>query len=125
MFVNQNLSSLLWLLPPATKLRQGNVFTPACQSFRSQGFCHTPRVDTHSWADTPRQTPLGKHPLWAVHAGIWSTSGQYASPGMHTCLVLQKFTKSSFSPKKHLHQFKSELKGSIYCWHIWSSRGSK
>ena len=27
-------------LPPATKLRQGNVFTPICQSFCSQGGMH-------------------------------------------------------------------------------------
>ena len=51
------------LLPPATKLRQGNVFTPVCQSFCSQGgVCHTP-----PWSDTPwADIPLGRHPLpWA------------------------------------------------------------
>ena len=86
------------LLPPATKLWQGNVFTPVCQSFCLQGgvclwsrggVCHT-----HPWADTPQEDTPGRHPLssacWdthtpaqymlgytspcAVHAGIRSTS---------------------------------------------------
>ena len=49
-------------LPPAMKLWQGNVFTPVCQSFCSQGVCvclrsrgclpHHSR-QTPPWADTP------------------------------------------------------------------------
>ena len=50
------------LLPSATKLWQGNVFTPVCQSFCSQGRCladtlpgQTPPGQTH-----PQQTPSGQ-----------------------------------------------------------------
>ena len=44
------------LFPPATKLRQGNVFTPVYQSFCSQGgVCHPP-------GHTPLGTPLARHP---------------------------------------------------------------
>ena len=62
-------------LPPATKLPQGNVFTPVCHSVH-RGVCHIPRP----WADTPlgRHLP-GQTPPHTVHAGIWSTSGRYAS----------------------------------------------
>ena len=103
-----------WLLP-ATKLPQGNVFTPVCHSVHGGSATHrcpladTPLANT-PWSDPsirhplgrhplPRQThpppgqtppPLGRHPLpqaytpgktpsYAVHAGIWSTSGRYAS----------------------------------------------
>ena len=97
------------LLPPATKLRQGNVFTPVCHSV--QGGSATPQGDipgqtppgrpparqtspgqTPHWADRPppkADTPLGRHPPaqcmleytppCTVHAGIWSTSRRYAS----------------------------------------------
>ena len=49
---------------PQTKLRKGNILTPVCQSFCSDGGClpqcmlgYTP------WADTPPgQTPPGRHP---------------------------------------------------------------
>ena len=54
------------LLLSATQLWQGNVFTPVCQSFCSQGegVCgrHIPR-QTH----TPRQTPLGRHTPRQTH----------------------------------------------------------
>ena len=47
------------LLPPAKKLRQGNVFTPACQSFHSQGGgCGHHPGQTPLQADTP---PSGRH----------------------------------------------------------------
>ena len=69
------------LLLPATKLRQCNVFTPVCHSVHGGGVCNTPlwadppgQTRLPSGADTPRQTP--PH---AVHAGIRSTSGRYAS----------------------------------------------
>ena len=54
-------------LPPATKLRQGNDFTPVCHSvYRGRSVCHTPPLGRH---------PLGIHPSWIdtpcpVHAGI-------------------------------------------------------
>ena len=46
-------------LPSATKLRQGNVFTPVCQSFRSQGggLPQCMLGYTHPQVDTPMQTP--------------------------------------------------------------------
>ena len=44
------------LLPPATKLRQGNVFTPVCHSVHGGGVCHPPGRhppgQTPHWADT-------------------------------------------------------------------------
>ena len=45
---NYSLMCVIFL-PPATKLRQGNVFTPDCHS-----------VDRGEW-----QTPLGRHPPWS------------------------------------------------------------
>ena len=65
------------LLPPATKLRQGSVFTPVCHSVHRRGLPHPradpPSLDRHPlWADTPwtdtlppRQTPPGRHHCWA------------------------------------------------------------
>ena len=82
----------VFLLVPATKLRQGNVFTPVCHSFCSwrgcvstsgpggRVVCHIPQADT-PWADTH---PLVDSPVWqtpppcTVH-GIRSTSGRCAS----------------------------------------------
>ena len=74
------------MLPPARKLRQGNVFTPVCHSVHTHPLPpgQTPPGQTHPpWADT---SPLGRHitpgqthHLWAVHAGTQSTSGWYAS----------------------------------------------
>ena len=45
-----------------TKLRKGNVFTPVCQSFCSQGGCLPQCMLGY--------TPLGRHPPNPVHAGI-------------------------------------------------------
>ena len=84
-----------------TKLRKGNVFTPVCQSFCSQGGVsasvhagiHTPIPgQTSPWADTPQadtlpgKTPPGRHPL-PVHAGIdMATAADGTHPtGMHSC----------------------------------------
>ena len=45
------------LLPPTTKLRQGNVFTPVCHSVH-RGVSATP-LGRH----IPGQTPPGRHPM--------------------------------------------------------------
>ena len=76
-------------LPPATKLRQGNVFTPVCQSFCSRGgVCHT-----HPGRQPPRQSPPGQtlpaqcmleYTNLPVHDGI-QVGGTYPT-GMHSCL---------------------------------------
>ena len=83
------------LLPLATKLRQGNVFTHVCHSVHGGCLPHPlradiPQADTPP-VQTPQQTPpsqadtLGQTPSpmantpRAVHAGIRSTSGRYAS----------------------------------------------
>ena len=70
---------------PQTKLRKGNVFTPVCQSFCSQGVgvCLNACWDTAPWADTP--TPLRSacwdtHPLPSV---CWDTQCP-VHPGIHT-----------------------------------------
>ena len=61
--------SYLYHYRPQTKLRKGNVFTPVCQSFCSQGGLPSAYWDTPPWVDTPwadtspGQTPLlGRHP---------------------------------------------------------------
>ena len=46
------------LLPPATKLRQGNVFTAVCHSVHGGGLPYPPG-QTHPRADTPVQCMLG------------------------------------------------------------------
>ena len=67
---------------PLTKLRKGNVFTPVCQSFCSQGVSASVHAGIHN---PPGQT----HPLCPVHAGIDSaTAADGTHPtGMHSCLV--------------------------------------
>ena len=62
-------------------LGQGNIFAPVCHSVHRGG----------TWAGNPQQvypqagtppgwyTPLGRYTPWAMHAGIRSTSGRYAS----------------------------------------------
>ena len=54
-----------------------------------------PPAQTPSWADTPLgRHPLGRHPpgqtppSCAVHAGMWSTSGRYASHWNAFLLIL-------------------------------------
>ena len=80
------------LLPSATKLRQGNVFTPVCHSVHRGGSAtHT---HTHTWADTPGKTPppgqtpfLGRHPSWAdtLPPGR-DPSGRYHQPPVQCML---------------------------------------
>ena len=86
------------LLPPTTKLWKGNVFTPVCQSFCSQGgsmcvyqdalgqtppLADTPLADT-SLADTPWQTPpgqtspRGRHPL--ADTPPWADTPRQTTP---------------------------------------------
>ena len=71
-FILMNLHRLLlmiWmkidLLPPATKLPQGNVFTPVCHSVHG-GVCHThtDAPSRHPLGRQPQQTPPGRHPLF-------------------------------------------------------------
>ena len=72
------------LLPPATKLGQGYVFTRVCDFCSQEGVCLSACWDTHPppgkdppWQGTP---PLARHtPPRAVHAGRY---GQQAF-GMH------------------------------------------
>ena len=93
-FILQEDHSLLThpLLPPATKLWQGNVFTPVshsvhrggCLPLVQGGVCHTTLGRHSPWADTPhRQTTPSAcwdtHTPCPVHAGIRSSSGRYAS----------------------------------------------
>ena len=65
-------SPSLEFLPPATKLRQGTVFTPACHSVNGGML---------------QDTPLGRHPRpRAVHAGRYGQQAGSKHPtGMHTC----------------------------------------
>ena len=52
------------LLPSATKLRKGNVFTPVCQSFCSQGGCIPACIG--ALGQTP--PPPGRYPNVSQHA---------------------------------------------------------
>ena len=101
---------LFEFLPPATKLRQGNVFHPSVShsvhggvSASSPGGClphihpgQTPR-QTPPWADTPLgRHPPGQTPPWAdipqedtpcpVHAGIHTPlpSACWDTPPLHS-----------------------------------------
>ena len=48
---------LYYYYRPQMKLREGNVFTPVCQSFCSQGGLPKCMLEY-----TPRETPWGRHP---------------------------------------------------------------
>ena len=86
----------LELLPPATKLRQGNIFTPVCQSFRWRGgVCYTP------WAEAPGQTPPPRpdaHPpactCWNTpprHNACWDTVNKRAVRFLLECIIVFLF----------------------------------
>ena len=83
----------IMLLPSATKLRQGNIFTSVCQEFCSQGgggVCVSACWDTPpAWA-----VHAGIHPTCPVHAGIdMATAADGAHPtGMHSCLCCYYFS---------------------------------
>ena len=76
---------------PQTKLREGNIFTPVCQSFCSGAEVYTP-------LDTPRQTthldsPLGRHPSLGRHnttppPEMTTEAGGMHPTGMHSCFLL-------------------------------------
>ena len=80
-------------LPPATKLRQGNVFTPVCHSVHRESV-YQPPLGRHPWADTPQaDTPWADTPAplpsgcWDTHTpGQTSPSDQTPPLGRHTLL---------------------------------------
>ena len=77
--------SYLYHYRPQTKLRKGNVFTPVCQSFCTQGgVCPSACWNTPPWADTPpgQTPPLGRHPSHKMATAADDTH----STGMHSCL---------------------------------------
>ena len=67
-------------------------------------------ADTHPWADTPQaDTPQ------AVHAGIWSTSRQYASywnAFLFIYLAVKKTLDTRFSPR--IKSSKPEIHGDLF-----------
>ena len=73
------LGKMIVLFPPATKLRQGNVFTPVCHSVHRGCLTDTPgqtapldrqlRTDT-PWTDPADRHPLCRHPLGRQSLGI-------------------------------------------------------
>ena len=90
----------LALLPSATSLRQGNIFTSVCHSVYGGGVYpsmhwgrHPPLADTFPLGrHPPGQTPLGRHPPpCPVHAGIpprppaASAADGTHPTGMHSC----------------------------------------
>ena len=83
--------SVCGFLPPATKLRQGNVFTPVCQSFCSLGVSATPLLvrhplGRHPQADTPwADALLGRYPL---HIACWDTVNKRAVHILLECILV-------------------------------------
>ena len=76
-------------LPPATKLRQGNVFTPVCHSVHRESV-YQPPLGRHPWADTPQaDTPCADTPAplpsrcWDTHPP-WQTPPGQTSPSDQT-----------------------------------------
>ena len=66
-------------LPPANEVCKGYVFTPVCQSFCSHGGEYLGRYTPGQVHPSGRYTPMAGTPPLAMYAGIWSTSGRYAS----------------------------------------------
>ena len=71
------------LLPPAKFVCEGYVFTGVCLPKMMGGFCPIACWDTPSFPKGPEADnpiPPNRHPPpCAVHAGVRSTSGRYAS----------------------------------------------
>ena len=75
-------------LPPANEVCEAYVFTGVCLSMGGVSATQPPGpkadLGRHPWADSPQadtlrvDSPQADTP-WAVHAGIRSTSGWYAS----------------------------------------------
>ena len=63
---------------PQTKLRKGNVFTPVCQSFCSQGRVSAP---VHAGIHLPGQTPPRQTPSTRADT---SHLDRHPYPGRHT-----------------------------------------
>ena len=92
---------------PQTKLRQGNVFTPVCDSVHRgreggwsaqppppdanpQGLGRPPQMQNHrGWADPPMQTLPGlvRHPPGST-TGYDQQAGGTHPTGMHTCFYI-------------------------------------
>ena len=81
------------LLPPATKLGQGNIFKSVCQEFCPGGAGCLGRHPPGS-RHPPRSRPTGKQtPPGAVHAARYGQQAGGTHPtGMHTCFHLQSWT---------------------------------
>ena len=94
------------LLPPATKLWQGNVFTPVCHSVHG-GICHTPSPGQ----TPPRQTPSPGQtpPLAQCMLGYGQQAGGTHPTGMHSCIHIV----SDFIHICTLIEF---------CWRMYSER---
>ena len=74
------------LLPFATNLRQGNVFTPICHSVHRGGVCLSACWDTPPRHPPPtgQTKPLGRHPLGRPH---WQTDTPWADTPRQTPLT--------------------------------------
>ena len=76
-----NLTELVvwYYCRPQTRLREGNYFTPVCQSFCSRGWW---------WCTPPRQTP----PTGQTHppGANWSGDGMHPT-GIHSCWSILQY----------------------------------
>ena len=122
-----------YLLPPATNLGQGNIFSSLCKEFCMLGYTpprnrrplppsrhpleQTPQTRHPSRADPPgtRHPPLqSRHPPCTVHAGRYSQQAGGMHPtGMQSCFIdfcccSMKITHwISWEPKLKRHRFHS------------------
>ena len=99
-YPNHRTCVFVWLLPPATKLWRGNVFTPVWHSVH-RGVCHThlgrhppghtlPRADTPQGRHPPRQTPPRETPTPPAQCmlGYGQQAGGTHLTGMQSCLFM-------------------------------------
>ena len=98
-------------LPSATKLRQGNVFTPVCHSVH-RGVCHTP-LGRPPWQTPPWQTPSpeqtpspGQTPPWQtplgrhlpLHSACWDTVNKRAVRILVECNLVEAYLMQRVMP---------------------------
>ena len=116
----KNFSYIL-LSQPATKLGQGNVFTPVYHSAHRRSLPYTPPGRPHlgrpppgrqpPWADTPQadtstrpDTPHGQTPPVQCMLGYGQQAGSMHPTGMQSCLIIY-FTRNAIHFQISNHNF--------------------
>ena len=75
------------LLPLATKLRQGNVFTPVCDCIHGEVSVRvTPWTETPVWTETPLdRAPPGQRPPFWTETRLWTETPGQRTPSEQRC----------------------------------------